>query len=109
MVQSLREGLKRGASLGLEELVGQLLLLFVEIGQVGLRLFRYAVDKPVLPEAEGDRHVAGLEAEGRPALLAAGGAGDRAVARNRLARVRLLAGRAGFHLELCASVDAFMR
>ena len=37
IVQGGPEGLKRQVPLGLEELFGQLLLLFVEIGQVGFR------------------------------------------------------------------------
>src|ERR1700756_1415282 len=86
IVQGFLKRLKSEIALRLQEFIGQLLLLFVEIGQVGFRLFGHAVDEPVLPEAQGGRHIASLEVEGCADLLGAGRAGDRAIARNKVAR-----------------------
>src|SRR5712692_6331677 len=106
VVQGGPKGLKCQISLGLEELVGQLLLLFVEIGWIGFRLFGHAIDQPVLSHAQGNAYIASLQVEGRANLFAAGRAGDGTVARDGITCFWLQAESAGGGIKFLTRLDA---
>src|SRR6202158_1054863 len=100
------EGLEGEIALGLENLVGQFLLLFLEIGGIGLLLVSYAIDEPVGAEVQGRANVAGLELEGGGDLFAADGAGNGAVAGEEIAGFRFEAKGLGGSVKLFAGLDA---
>ena len=109
----LQTGFQRGAesvegktALGLQNLVGQFLLLLVEIGGIGLLLFGYAINEPVGAEIERGADVTGLELEGDGDLLAADGAGDGAVAGEKIAGFGFQAEGFGGGVKFFAGLDA---
>src|SRR6266481_3350232 len=74
------EGVKSHVALGLQNLIGQFLLLLLKIGGIGLFFFRNAIDKPVCADVQRRTNIAGLELKGRGNLLPADGTGDGAAA-----------------------------
>src|SRR5882762_3122892 len=94
------EGVKSHIALGLQNLIGQFLLLLLEVGGIGLFFFRNAIDKPVCADVQRRTNVAGLELKGGADLLAADGAGNRAVASEEIAGFRFQAERFGGGIEL---------
>ncbi len=100
------EGFKGKISLRLQNLVGQFLLLLIEIGGIGLLLFGYAINEPVGAEIERGADVTCLELEGGGDLLAADGAGNGAVAGEKIAGFGFQAEGFGGGVKFFAGLDA---
>src|SRR5882762_9581100 len=99
------EGVKSHIALGLQNLIGQFLLLLLEVGGIGLFFFRNAIDKPVCADVQRGANVAGLELKGGGDLLAADCTGDGAAASEEIAGFRFEAERFGCGIEFLAGFD----
>src|ERR1700720_3740558 len=79
------EGLERHSALGLQDLVGQFLLLLLEIRGVWLLLFGYAIYEPVRSQVQRRTDLAWLELKGGGDLLTADRTGNRSISREKIA------------------------
>src|SRR5882757_9503678 len=100
------EGVKSQVALGLQNLIGQFLLLLFKVGGIGLFFFRNAIHKPVCADIQRGTNITGLELKGGGNLLPADGAGDGAAASEEIAGFRFEAEGFGGGFKFFAGFDA---
>ncbi len=105
--RSRPEGLKRQSALALQHLIGEVLLLFFEIGGIWLLFFGYAIDEPIRAEVQRLRNVAKLHLKRRGDLFSAADARDGAVAGEHIAGLRVRPKAFGRTFKFFAGLEPF--
>ena len=104
--RAVRKASKAKVRLDCSRLIGDGLLLLLEIGGIGLGFLHHFVDHPVCAEVDRRADLARLQCEGGSELFAAADAGDGAAAGERLGGFGIQAQSFGGRVELFAALDA---